>query len=200
MRIYADRPATALRQLVTDLLVAAWVYGTIRAALWLHDLVLALAVPGRKLEGAGGGLADNLDTVGDKVGRVPVVGDELTSPFERAATAARSIAEAGHDQQDLVGDLALALAIGLSVVPLGLVLFVWLPLRLRWIRRAATATRLRSDPGGRDLLALRALTHQPLRRLDRIDPEVVTAWRRGDDATVRALAALELRTLGLRGS
>lgn len=46
MRIYADRPATALRQLVTDLLVAAWVYGTTRAALWLHDLVLALAVPG----------------------------------------------------------------------------------------------------------------------------------------------------------
>ncbi|MEV6559596.1 hypothetical protein AB0M22_28020 [Nocardia sp. NPDC051756] len=198
MKIYADRAPVAARQLVTDLLVAAWVYGSIKAALWLHDLVQKLAVPGQKLEGAGGGLADSLGDVGRKVGRVPVVGDDLTSPFERAAGAARSMAEAGHDQQALTNDLAMALAISLLIVPLGLVLFVWLPLRVRWIRRAAAAVRLRTAPGGRDLLALRALTNQPLRTLDRIDADVVDAWRRGDDDTVRALAALELRGLGLR--
>ena len=49
-------------------------------ALWLHDLVQKLAVPGQKLEGAGGGLADNLAEAGGKVGRVPLVGDELTAP------------------------------------------------------------------------------------------------------------------------
>lgn len=198
MRIYADRVPTAARQLLTDLLVVVWVYLWIRAAMWLHDLVQRLAVPGQKLEGAGGGLADNLADAGGKVGRVPVVGDDLTAPFERAADAARAMADAGRDQQELVGDLALALSLALLVFPLGLVLFGWLPLRLRWMRRAATARALRSAPAGRDLLALRALATQPLGRLTRIDPDVAQAWRRGDPATVEALAALELRTLGLR--
>lgn len=89
MKIYADRFPTAARQLLTDLLVVAWVYVAIRGALWLHDLVQKLAVPGQKLEGAGSGLADNLADAGGKVRRVPLVGDELTAPFQRAADAAR---------------------------------------------------------------------------------------------------------------
>ncbi|MEU4774776.1 hypothetical protein [Micromonospora sp. NPDC023644] len=200
MKIYADRFPTAVRQMITDLLVVAWVYGAIRGALWLHDLVQKLAVPGQKLEGAGGGLADNLAEAGGKVGRVPLVGDELTAPFERAATAARSLAEAGRDQQELVDQLALALAVAVLVFPLGLVLFGWLPLRVRWMRRAASAAKLAAAPAGRDLLALRALATQPLGRLTRIAPDVAEAWRRGDDATVDALAALELRQLGLRST
>ncbi|WP_036376640.1 hypothetical protein [Micromonospora sp. ATCC 39149] len=198
MKIYADRFPTACRQLLTDLLVLAWVYATIRFALWVHDLVRKLAVPGQKLEGAGGGLADSLADAGGKVGRVPLVGDELTAPFTKAADAARAVAEAGRDQQELVGQLALALSIAVLVLPLGLVLFGWLPLRLRWMRRAASAKALATAPAGRDLLALRALANQPLGKLARVAPDVAEAWRRGDDATVDALAALELRRLGLR--
>ncbi|MEH0824445.1 MULTISPECIES: hypothetical protein [Micromonospora] len=199
MKIYADRFPTAVRQFLTDLLVVVWVYAAIRFAMWLHDLVEKLAVPGQKLEGAGGGLADNLADAGGKVGRVPIVGDELTAPFTRAADAARSVAEAGRDQQELVGQLALGLTVAVLVFPLGLVLFGWLPLRLRWMRRAGAAKALAGAPAGRDLLALRALAGQPLSKLTRIAPDVAEAWRRGDDATVDALAALELRELGLRG-
>jgi hypothetical protein len=198
VKIYADRFPTAVRQFLTDLLVVAWVYAAIRFALWVHDLVRKLAVPGEKLEGAGGGLAENLADAGGKVGRVPLVGDELTAPFTRAADAARAVAEAGRDQQELVGQLALALAVAVLVFPLGLVLFGWLPLRLRWMRRAASARALAAAPAGRDLLALRALAGQPIGRLARIGPDVAEAWRRGDDATVDALAELELRGLGLR--
>jgi hypothetical protein len=77
------------------------------------------------------------------------------------------------------------------------VLLVWLPLRVRFIRRASSAAALRASPAGRDLLALRALAHRPLRELTRLDPDVAEAWRRGDDSTVDALASLELRSLGL---
>jgi hypothetical protein len=198
VKIYADRAPSAARQLITDLLVVAWVYASIRAAMWLHDLVQKLAVPGQRLEGAGSGIADNLADVSGKIDRVPIVGDELTSPFRSASDAARSLSGIGQQQQDLVDDLSLALSIGLLVFPLSLVLFVWLPLRVRWMRRAGAAAALRSAPAGRDLLALRALANQPLRRLTRIDPDVAESWRRGDDATVDALAALELRALGLR--
>lgn len=85
------------------------------------------------------------------------------------------------------------------IFPLGIVLLGWLPLRVRWMRRAGSATKLAAGPAGRDLLALRALATQPLGKLTRIGPDVAEAWRRGDDATVDALAALELRQLGLRG-
>jgi hypothetical protein len=198
VKIYADRYPTFLRQVVVDLFVVAWVYAWIRVSLWLHDLVEQLAVPGQKLEGAGSGLADNLADAGSKVGRVPLVGDELTAPFEKAAAAARSVADAGRDQQEIVGHLALALALLTVAFPLALVVFGWLPLRIRWVRRASAGAALRKAPAGRDLLALRALATQPLRRLAAVGPDVADAWRRSDESTVDALAALELRSIGLR--
>ncbi len=197
VKIYADRFPTALRQLLTDLLVVAWVYATIRGALWLHDLVQRLAVPGQKLEGAGAGLADNLAEAGGKVGRVPLVGDELTAPFERAAGAARSLAEAGRDQQELVDQLALALAVGLLIVPLGLVVFGWLPLRVRWMRRAGSAATLATaPPAGICWPCARCRPAAAQTNPDRPRRRRGVATR--DDTTVNALAALELRRLGLR--
>jgi hypothetical protein len=198
VKIYADRPATALRQILTDLLVVAWVYAWIRIAMWLHDLIQKLAVPGEKLEGAGIGMADNLADAGGKVGRVPIVGDELTAPFTKAADAARAVADAGRQQQELVGDIALWVSVLMLVFPLGLVLVGWLPLRVRWMRLAGAAAALRAAPAGRDLLALRALATQPLRRLAKVDLEAAAKWRAQDPSTVEALAALELRALGLR--
>jgi hypothetical protein len=198
--MYADRLPTAVRQLLTDVLMAIWVYAWIRAGFWVHDLVLKLGVPGQKLQGAGTGIADNLADAGGKVGRVPIVGDDLTAPFNQAADAARSLAEAGREQQAVVGRLALAIALLLVAVPLCLVLFGWLPLRLRWMRRAGVATAVRDQPAGRDLLALRALATRPLNQLAKLGPDIAQSWRDGDPAAVDALAALELKDLGLKPS
>jgi hypothetical protein len=197
VKIYADRPSRVLRQIVTDLLMIAWVYAWVRVAFWLYDLVGQLAGPGRKLEGAGTGIADGLADAGGKVGRVPLVGDELTAPFTKAAEAARAVAEAGRDQQEFVGTLAWVVAVGLVAVPIGLVLFGWLPLRLRWMRRAATAAKVATTSAGTDLLALRALATRPLDDLAELGPDVAESWRQGDPATITALATLELRDLGL---
>ena len=196
--MYADRLPTAIRQLLIDIVVVIWVYAWIRAGIWTHDTVLKLGVPGQKLEDAGTGIADNLADAGGKVGRVPLVGDELTQPFTRAADAAHSLAEAGRDQQEIVGNLALIVALLLVAVPLALVLVGWLPLRLRWMRRAGVAARVRDDPAGRDLLALRALVSRPLNELTRLGPDIAQSWRNGDASAVDALAALELRRLGLK--
>ncbi|MBG0565626.1 hypothetical protein [Actinoplanes aureus] len=200
MKFYADRVPVALRQLITDILVVLWVYLWIRVAFWIHDMVEKLAVPGQKLEGAGSGIADNLADAGNKVGDVPVVGDDLTEPFTKAADAARAIADAGRQQQEFVDQLALVLPLVAIAVPLALVLFLWLPLRLRWIRRAGVAAAVRDDPAGRDLLALRALAGRPLNELAKLGPDIAQSWRAGDAEAVDALAALELRQLGLRGS
>ncbi|MCO8274608.1 hypothetical protein M1L60_28830 [Actinoplanes sp. TRM 88003] len=198
MKLYADRVPKAVRQLLTDILVVLWVYAWIRAGLWVNDMVEKLGVPGARLESAGGGIADNLSDAGSKVGGVPLVGDQLVRPFEGAASAARSLAEAGRQTQDVVDTMAWVVAVIAVAVPLALVLFGWLPLRLRWMRRAAVASAVRDAPAGRDLLALRALASQPLNRLAQLGPDIAQSWRNGDAEAVDALAELELRRLGLR--
>jgi hypothetical protein len=198
VKLYADRIPTAVRQLVTDILVILWVYAWVRAGLWVNDMVEKLAVPGARLESAGGGIADNLTDAGGKVGGVPLVGDQLVKPFEGAASAARSLAEAGRQTQAAVDTMAWVVAVIAVALPLALVLFGWLPLRLRWMRRAAVASAVRDQPAGRDLLALRALAGQPLNRLAKLGPDIAQSWRNGDAAAVDALAELELRRLGLR--
>ncbi len=187
-----------MRQLLTDLLVVAWVVAWIKAASWVYDKVSALATPGKKIEQAGVGMSGGLTDASHKVGSIPAVGDQLSAPFDKAAGAANALADAGRAQQTAVHGLAIALVVLVLVVPLGLVLFGWLPLRIRWIRRASLATSLRSRAAGRDLLALRALTNQPLRRLVAISSDPATAWRDHDSGAIDSLAALELRTLGLR--
>ena len=196
--MYADRLPTAVRQLLTDLLVVFWVYAWIRAGIWINDMVEKLGVPGQKLQEAGTGIAGNMSEIGGKVGRVPLVGDDLTSPFNKAAEAANSLAEAGRQQQEVVDNLALTMALLIIAVPLALVLFVWLPLRLRWMRRAAVASKVRNEPAGQDLLALRALATRPLNELAKLGPDIAQSWRNGDAGAVQALAALELKDLGLK--
>jgi hypothetical protein len=198
VKLYADRVPTATRQLITDLIVVVWVYLWIRAGLWVHDMVEKLGVPGEKLQSAGTGLADNLNDAGSKVGRVPLVGGQLVKPFNGAADAARSLSDAGRQQQEIVGKMSVIVALAAIAVPLALVLFLWLPLRLRWIRRAGVASSVRDAPAGRDLLALRALASQPLNQLAKLGPDIAQSWREGDAEAVDALAALELRRLGLK--
>ena len=196
--MYADRLPTAVRQLLTDALVVIWVYLWVRVALRVHEMVLKLGVPGAKLQSSGTSLADNLADAGGKVGRVPLVGDQLTKPFNGAADAARSLADAGRQQQEVVGNFALIMALVVVALPLALVLFLWLPRRVRWMRRAGIAARVRDEPAGKDLLALRALASRPLNQLTRLGPDIAQSWRNGDPAAVDALAALELKDLGLK--
>jgi hypothetical protein len=68
------------------------------------------------------------------------------------------------------------------------------------MRRAGAARTARDQPAGRDLLALRALAGRPLHELGRLGPDIARSWREGDTAAVDALAALELKDLGLRST
>ncbi|GAA3272724.1 hypothetical protein Dvina_46490 [Dactylosporangium vinaceum] len=198
MKLYADRAPAAIRQLLTDVFVVVWVYAWVRIGMALFDLIQKLAVPGQKLEGAGDGLASNLNAAGDKINGIPGVPDSVAAPFKNAANAASSLANAGREQQDIVNDLAWVLSLVVAVLPILFLVGIWLALRVRWVRRAGNAARLRNVSAGRDLLALRALATQPLKRLVKVDPEIASLWRRGDPEAVEALARLELRSLGLR--
>ena len=82
-------------------------------------------------------------------------------------------------------------------LPILIAVMPWLFLRLRFFRRKRTVTALAATPAGEQLLALRALTKGPPRKLTAVSADPVGGWRREDPVTIRALAALELRSAGI---
>lgn len=198
MKLYADDPLRRTRQLTGDLLVLLWI------ALWLwlanvvHDATLGLAAPGRSIESAGSGLADRLRDAGGAVSGLPLIGDQVRSPFEGAGRAADQMAAAGAAQVQAVGHLAFWLGIIVGAIPVLVAVGVYLPLRWRFVREATAGQRFIDAAADLDLFAMRAMVNQPMHRLAKVSADPVRAWRQGDPEVVRALALLELRDAGLR--
>ena len=195
---YAESPARRGRQIAADVMVAAGLLGCLWVGTGVHDLTAGLAEPGRALESAGTSLSDRMDDAADAAGSTPLAGDELAAPFEGAGDASRAIEDAGVRQQQVVATLATGLGWATGGIPALFLVLLWLPRRLRFARQASQAARLRAADAGLDLLALRALARQPLADLAALGPAVVEGWRDRDADAVDALAALELRQLGLR--
>ena len=195
MKLYAETAGLRTRQLVGDLAVLAWTAAWVAAGVALRRLVEKLAVPGERVEQAGGSFAGDIAEIEQKVGRLPVVGDELQDPFGRLAGVGRTLAAAGATQQEIVHQLALWLGVAVAVVPIVALLLVWLPGRVSWAREAGAASRLRMDGADLELFAIRAVANRPLRDLHRVTPDPAGDLRAGE---YQALADLELRALGLR--
>jgi hypothetical protein len=198
MKIYAERQAVAARQMFADGFLIAWTGTWISAGIWVNSMIEKLGLPGQKLQEGGSSFAGNLNQLGGEVDQIPLVGDKLTGSFAGAADASIRLADAGRRIHDLAETLGLVLGSAIALVPIALAFGIWVLTRLRWTRRAAIAAQLRTDPAGRDLLAMRALASCSLKQLDALGSGVARAWRQGDPAAVDALAALELDRLGLR--
>ncbi len=195
MPLYAPSPALRGRQLAADVGLLAWLVLWVLVAWTVHGAVLVLAEPGRAVEDLGASVAGSMSSAAEAAEDVPVVGDELAAPFDALGSAGGSVGGAGQAAQDAVGTLATVLALVLVALPVGWALLRWLPWRLGWARDAGAARRLAAaDP---DVLAARALATAPLSRLAALPAGTADAWRAGDPAATRALAAVELERLGL---
>ena len=198
MQLYAQHPVLRARQLAGDLGMLAWVVLWVLVARTVHGAVLVLAEPGRAVEALGNSVAGNMNSAAGVAEDVPVVGDDLAAPFDALADASGSVSGAGQAAQDAVGTLATVLAVVLVALPVAWLLLRWLPRRLDYARDAGAARRLLTGTPDLHLLAARALATAPLPRLAALPAGTGAAWQAGDPAAVRALAALELRRLGLR--
>jgi len=171
MKLYADRPARVVRQLLGDVLVVVLVYLSVRLGMAADDKVAALAGPGQEAEATARTVDDRMQDAAGQVGDAPLVGGTLAKPFESLAEASASLADSARAYQDTVADVARLTGLVLAGAPILLLLAVWLTLRLGWVVEASAATRLRrTGTAGAELLAVRALASQPLRRLARVDP------------------------------
>lgn len=198
---YASTPAMRTRQIVGDVVVLLWVVFWIRVGMRLHDALQLFAEPGRRIADAGTSLSSNLRQAGDTVSGIPLVGDRVRDPFDRAGGAGTTLRDAGLTQIDAVETVATGLSIIVAAVPISIVMLVWLRSRLRFVRRAKeVAELLATSPNVEDLLALRALTLRRPTDVIAACPDAAGRWRAGDVTAIRELAELELRAVGLTGA
>lgn len=197
MSLYAVTPARRVRQVTVDLLALAWVVAWVLVGRSVHGSVLQLQGPAHRLERAGTRFHDGMSGASESLGRLPVIGERLGSALHETAASGTSLAEAGQHLSEEVGRLALLLGLVTALVPIVVVALPWLWTRVRFARHSVAASRELRAGTGPELFALRALTRQPVARLQQVAPDPAAAWRRGDPDIVRALAELELADLGL---
>ena len=198
MKLYADSPGRRTAQIVADLIVVAWLILWVWVGMAVHDGTTALAGPGRQTDESASAMAGQLRDAGGRLDDAPLIGDELATPFDKAAEASDGIAAAGRASVEAVEQLAVVLGLAIALIPILVILAVHLPRRWRFIREATAGARFIDSADDLDLFALRALAHQPMRVLARVSDDPAGDWRRKDPDVVRRLAELELEDVGLR--
>jgi hypothetical protein len=196
MRFYAERPGRAGLQLLADLLAVGWIWLTVLVARTVHDFVLGLQRPAQALAGAGESIRGAFDSAARTASTVPFFGEDLARALGAGTGAGDSLVTAGRDQMEAIATVAFGTTVAVVLLGAMPVLLMWLPLRVRYARLAHSAVTARAVDS--DLLALRAITRRPVRRLLKVSPDPASAWRRDDRAVVHELAAVELHSLGLR--
>lgn len=194
---YSTRPSRLLAQLVSDFAVVVWTAVWLLVGLAVYDAISTIAEAGRQVENGAHGIAGNLASAGHGAQHIPLLGNAVSEPLTSASQAALDIAGAGHDLNTTASWLAVLLAMAVVALPILLAVLPWFLLRLRFFRRKLTVTALAATSAGEQLLALRALANRPPRKLTAVSADPVGGWRREDPFTIRALAALELRSAGV---
>jgi hypothetical protein len=195
---YADVPTRRIAQVVADLIVIAWAALWVWIAVIVHGVIVDLAGLGYAVQDRATDVASGLTQAGNGAGRVPLIGDGLAAPLEKAGQAATNVAGTGRQAGDLITWLSWPVAIAVVAAPILFVCGTWIVLRLRYAYQAGAVAQLAAVPAGQRLLALRALSTRSLPRLLRVHPDPLTAWVQGDPAVVAGLARLELTRLGVR--
>ena len=198
MKLYADTARRRTFQIVVDLMFVAWLVMWVWIGLVVHDGTMALAAPGRQTDESASAMAGQLRDAGGRLDDVPLIGDEVATPFDKAADASDGLAAAGRSSVEAVEKLAFVLGLSIALIPILVVMAFYVPGRLRFIREATAGLRFIDSADDLDLFALRALTNQPMRVLAKVSGDPAGDWRRRDPAVVRRLAELELKDVGLK--
>jgi hypothetical protein len=194
---YAATPGRLALQLLSDILITLWTTLWVLVGLAVHAAISSFAKFGRQVNTSSTDIAHNFDSAGQRAEQIPLLGTALSKPLVAAGDAAHDIAAAGHNLDTTATWLAVVLALAVAAPPALAFVVPWLIRRVRFFRRKWTMIGLAATPAGEQLLALRALSNRPLRRLARVNVDPIGGWRREEVAVIRGLAALELRAAGV---
>lgn len=198
MTLYSDYPAARTRQIIADVMGVVAVIVVISIAAAVTATIRALGAFGRDLERAGLDFQNGLTDAAEALGDVPLIGDGIRGPFDAAAGAGESVAEAGRAQQAFVEAVALGVGWSVALLPLVLLALLWVLPRVRFARRSSSLRSMIANGMTADTLAARAVARAPLAQLVAVHPDPGAAWRAHDPVVVRALAGIELRRAGIK--
>lgn len=166
MTLYPQVPRKRTRSIATD---AALVLTVILFAVlgnWVHDAVDELAGLGRGVQDAGESVREGFGSAAGAVEDTPIVGDDVANGLRDAggSTGGQTV-EAGRAGEESAQDLADLLGWLTFLIPTGLVLYRFLPGRVREVRTLTSAAQVVSGANDsaerRRLLAMRAAFSLP---------------------------------------
>lgn len=157
MRLYPDVPRRRVATIAGDaalvlvVLLFAWLGSAV------HDSVEDLTAVSQGVQEIGGTVESTLGRAGDAVGRVPVVGGQLSDVLRDAGrgTGGRAV-EAGREGEQSVNELADLLGWLFFGVPTVLLVSRLLPPRIAQVRRLTAAQRVLSAGATHEQRALLA--------------------------------------------
>src|SRR3954454_12188853 len=197
MGFYAQRPGRLAGQLLGDGLVLVWAVLWAAAGVVVDRTVSLLAAPARQTAETAQRLSSSFSDAATSAGQVPGLGEQLRRPFDAASGSLGDLVATADRQAASIERLAAVMGWLVFLIPVTTVLLVWLPRRIRFVRRARAAQRFIDAQADLDLFALRAMANQPMHVLAAISEAPVGAWRSGDRQVIDALAEVELREAGL---
>lgn len=198
MRLYSDFSGRRALQVTGDIVAVAFLVAGLIVAALIHGAIDAFDAIGVGVQRSGLGLADTMTDIGGNLAGVPFIGSSIQGPFTSASNAGTALAGAGEQWQAGVHSMADTVGLTIAALVVLVVVLAWIVPRLRGAARRRAAARLAASPASLDLLAFRALATGATRDVTAITENVVGSWRRGDAAVIRQLAALELKSAGVR--
>jgi hypothetical protein len=132
------------------------------------------------------------------VGGLPLVGGSIADFAAKIEKMGAEVAASGQDSRAGIERIAVVAGLGVGILPAAMILFLYLPVRVRWRRYvgaiAAALPGSAGDAAFEQYLARRAAEALPWDRLRAIAADPWAAIARGE---CRALADAELARLGL---
>jgi len=198
VQLYSDFAGRRAWQIAGDVLALVVLVVGVRVAVALHDAIAAFEGFGRDVARSGSDFQSTLSGIGRTLGGVPLIGGGIRAPFDAAGDAGGTLADAGAGWQRGVETLSSLVGWTVAGLVVLVVLLGWVRPRVAGAVRRRAVARLASSASSLDLLALRALATRPAKAVAAVHDDAVAGWRRGDPEVIRALAALELRSSGVR--
>ncbi|WP_430592906.1 hypothetical protein [Humidisolicoccus flavus] len=198
MQFYAVGAWRRTWQITADLVAAFTLIVTVAAAIAIGQMIRGLSAWSAQVAAFGTDFSGSIADAGEQLAGVPLVGEAIAAPFRGMSDAARSLVREAQAQQASIDRLALTIELVLPLVVVLLLIMVWVLPRVRFVRTARELSSIATTPLGASVLASRAIVSAPLADILALGDDVHERWRAGDAATERELAALELRSRGVR--
>lgn len=197
MPIYARTTGWRARQIAADLFVVVWTIAWWFIGQVLADLLRDIAAVADTTATASSTASGRLSEIADVAGSVPLVGKQLSSPFDELASLVDSLSAGATAQVATLDGAAPVVGWLTFCVPVALLVLVWLPRRITFARNARATLAIAGRPGSQDLLALRALSTLPAVELAQVSGDPAHGWRTQDPAVIAHLARLALMAAGV---